>query len=115
LASSAAAWFRRDLRGRGIKDESVLAATGAIPRHLFVPEERRLSASLTHSTDCSVHYSAPLWRQFQERGHLVMLLGESERDQKLIRARKAAGKPIIEEFHAVLFVPLTGAIRKQDR
>src|SRR5687768_15983063 len=31
----------RDLRGRGIKDERVLAAMGEIPRHLFVPERQR--------------------------------------------------------------------------
>jgi protein-L-isoaspartate(D-aspartate) O-methyltransferase len=34
----------RDLRRRGIKDERVLAAMGAIPRHLFVPGRQRSSA-----------------------------------------------------------------------
>ena len=34
----------RDLSGRGIKDERVLAAMNAIPRHLFVPEPSRASA-----------------------------------------------------------------------
>ena len=28
----------RDLRGRGIKNERVLAAMDTLPRHLFVPE-----------------------------------------------------------------------------
>jgi protein-L-isoaspartate(D-aspartate) O-methyltransferase len=203
----------RDLRGRGIKDERVLAAMGTIPRHLFVPDGQRSSAyddrplvigegqtisqpyivalmtelldlrenekvleigtGSGYQTALLAHLAsqvfsieilptlsgrakrtltglgydnvrlkvgdgfygwaeegpfdailltaaasvipAPLWRQLREGGRLVMPLGQSERDQRLIRARKAAGKPIIEDFHAVLFVPLTGAIRKQGR
>jgi protein-L-isoaspartate(D-aspartate) O-methyltransferase len=31
----------QDLRGRGIRDERVLAAMGEVPRHLFVPQEAR--------------------------------------------------------------------------
>ena len=58
----------------------------------------------------------PLWRQLSEGGRLVMPLGDSKgREQKLIRARKSAGQPIIENFSAVLFVPLTGAIQNQRR
>jgi protein-L-isoaspartate(D-aspartate) O-methyltransferase len=38
------AMISRDLRGRGIKDERVLAAMSTIPRHLFVPERQRSSA-----------------------------------------------------------------------
>jgi protein-L-isoaspartate(D-aspartate) O-methyltransferase len=58
----------------------------------------------------------PLWRQLSEGGRLVMPLGDAKgREQKLIRARKSAGQPIIENFSAVLFVPLTGAIQNQRR
>src|SRR5512146_2031353 len=34
----------RQLRRRGIEDERVLAAMGAVPRELFVPEGRRSQA-----------------------------------------------------------------------
>ncbi len=203
----------RDLRGRGIKDERVLAAIDSIPRHLFVPERQRSSAyedrplvigegqtisqpyvvalmtellelrsnervleigtgsgyqtallarlvaevfsieilpilsgrakkvleDLGYNnvrlkvgdgfygweeqgpfdailvTAAAPKIPAPLWRQLREGGRLVMPLGEGERNQRLIRARKSAGKPIIEDFNAVLFVPLTGATRKESR
>jgi len=36
-----AAMVERQLRGRGIRDERVLAALGAIPRHRFVPSDQR--------------------------------------------------------------------------
>ncbi|HXF75664.1 MAG TPA: protein-L-isoaspartate(D-aspartate) O-methyltransferase [Methylomirabilota bacterium] len=53
----------------------------------------------------------PLWRQLKEGGRLVMPLGDAVgREQKLIRATKKAGQPVIENFTAVLFVPMTGAI-----
>jgi protein-L-isoaspartate(D-aspartate) O-methyltransferase len=39
-----AAMVREQLVGRGIRDERVLAAMGAIPRHLFVPPEVRAEA-----------------------------------------------------------------------
>lgn len=204
----------RDLRRRGIKDERVLAAMGAIPRHLFVPERQRSSAyedrplpigedqtisqpyivawmtellELRSSekvleigtgsgyqtavlallaaevlsieilpklserakknladlgyrnvqlkvadgffgwdekapfdaillTAAAPKIPEPLWRQLSEGGRLVMPLGDAKgREQKLIRARKSAGQPIIENFSAVLFVPLTGAIQNQRR
>ena len=57
----------------------------------------------------------PLSRQLREGGRLVMPLAEGEQNQRLIRARKSAGKLTIEDFSAVLFVPLTGAIQKQGR
>jgi protein-L-isoaspartate(D-aspartate) O-methyltransferase len=57
----------------------------------------------------------PLSRQLREGGRLVMPLAEGERNQRLIRARKSSGKLTIEDFSAVLFVPLTGAIQKQGR
>src|SRR4026207_535215 len=38
------AMLERDLRGRGIKDQRVLARMDAVPRHLFVPEHLRGSA-----------------------------------------------------------------------
>jgi protein-L-isoaspartate(D-aspartate) O-methyltransferase len=203
----------RDLRGRGIRDERVLAAMGAIPRHLFVPERQRASAyddrplSIGEGQTISQPYIValmtellelrsiekvleigtgsgyqtavlaqlaaevfsieirpalserarkiiddlgpknvwlkigdgfygweergpfdailvtaaapkipePLSRQLREGGRLVMPLTEGEQNQRLIRARKSAGKLIIEDFSAVLFVPLTGAIEKQSR
>jgi protein-L-isoaspartate(D-aspartate) O-methyltransferase len=203
----------RDLRGRGIKDERVLAAMGGIPRHLFVPERQRASAyadrplpigerqtisqpyivalmtellelqpnervleigtgsgyqtavlaqlasevfsieilptlserarkiledlgykniglkvgdgfygwpELSPFDAILVTAAAPripeaLARQLREGGRLVMPLAERERNQRLIRARKSAGKLTIEDFSAVLFVPLTGAIQKQSQ
>lgn len=54
----------------------------------------------------------PLWRQLREGGRLVMPLGEERQTQKLVRARKAAGAPVIEDLSDVLFVPLRGAIQK---
>jgi protein-L-isoaspartate(D-aspartate) O-methyltransferase len=202
----------RDLRGRGIKDERVLAAMGEIPRHLFVPERQRPSAyadrplpigerqtisqpyvvalmtqllelqpnerALEIGTGsgyqtavlaqlaaevCSIEIlptlserakkilddlgyknirlkvgdgfygwpelspfdailvtaaapriPEPLSSQLREGGRLVMPL-EGERNQRLIRVRKSGGKLTIEDFSAVLFVPLTGAIQKQGR
>lgn len=57
----------------------------------------------------------PLWRQLRDGGRLVMPLGEERRTQKLIRVRKSSGKQVIEDFSAVLFVPLRGAIEKPAR
>jgi len=56
-----------------------------------------------------------LWHQLREGGRLVMPLGEEGKTQRLIRARKVKGKEIIEDFSAVLFVPLTGAIESEAR
>ena len=36
--------LERDLRGRGIKDQKVLSAMDAVPRHLFVPDNLRAAA-----------------------------------------------------------------------
>ncbi len=200
----------RQMRWRGIKDEKVLAAMQALPRHLFVPEPMRafayddrplpIGSSQTISqpylvafmtellelqpTDnvleigtgsgyqtavlaqlVAVVYSIeilpalgagakkilaslgyqnvefkigdgfygwpkrapfdailltaaapkipePLWRQLREGGRLVMPLGEERQTQTLIRARKVAGEPVIEDFSEVLFVPLRGAMQK---
>jgi protein-L-isoaspartate(D-aspartate) O-methyltransferase len=55
-----------------------------------------------------------LWHQLREGGRLVMPLGEPGRSQRLVRVKKAAGQPITEDLTDVLFVPLTGAIQKQD-
>lgn len=57
----------------------------------------------------------PLWNQLREGGRLVMPLGEERRTQKLIRVRKSAGRRVVEDFSAVLFVPLRGAIEKTPR
>lgn len=66
-------------------------------------------------TAASPKIPEPLWRQLREGGRLVMPLGEERRTQKLIRVRKSAGKQVIEDFSAVLFVPLRGAIEKPAR
>jgi protein-L-isoaspartate(D-aspartate) O-methyltransferase len=204
----------RQLRRRGIKDERVLTAMGALPRHLFVPERQRPSAyedrplligdgqtisqpyivavmtellelrgservleigtgsgyqtallaelaSQVFSIEIVpnlaerakkiltglgyrnielkvgdgfygweekapfdailVTAAAPripdsLWRQLRETGRLVMPLGDARgRDQKLIRATKSDGQPVIENFSAVLFVPMTGAVEDRRR
>lgn len=44
LATARRTMIDRDLRGRGIKDGRVLAAMETVPRHLFVPENLRVSA-----------------------------------------------------------------------
>ena len=44
-----------------------------------------------------------------------MPLGEERKSQKLIRATKSTGRPVIEDFTDVLFVPLRGAIQKPSR
>lgn len=57
----------------------------------------------------------PLWRQLREGGRLVMPLGEQAQAQRLVRIRKVAGKQVVENVTDVIFVPLTGAIRNEDR
>ena len=57
----------------------------------------------------------PLWRQLREGGRLVMPLGAQGTAQRLIRARKADGQPVIEDLSGVLFVPLRGAVEKPAR
>jgi protein-L-isoaspartate(D-aspartate) O-methyltransferase len=205
--------LERDLRGRGIKDQRVLAAMEAVPRHLFVPDQlrdlayadrplpigagqtisqpyivafmsellllkatdtvleigtgsgyqtavlARLAASVNSiellpplgdrakkvldelgyknielkigdgffgwkergpfdailMTAAAPKIPEPLWHQLREGGRLVMPLGEERKSQRLIRARKSAGHPVIEDFTEVLFVPLRGAIQEPSR
>ena len=57
----------------------------------------------------------PLWRQLREGGRLVMPLGEEGQPQRLVRIRKVDGKQVVEDVTGVIFVPLTGAIRKELR
>jgi protein-L-isoaspartate(D-aspartate) O-methyltransferase len=54
----------------------------------------------------------PLWRQLREGGRIIMPLGQPWKTQRLVRVRKVAGKEVVEEFDAVLFVPMTGASEK---
>jgi protein-L-isoaspartate(D-aspartate) O-methyltransferase len=56
-----------------------------------------------------------LWSQLREGGRLVLPQGEEGQPQKLMRYRKRAGKPVGEEITGVIFVPLTGKIRRQGR
>ncbi len=44
-----------------------------------------------------------------------MPLGSSRWGQRLVRVRKRAGKPVIEEVADVIFVPMTGAIQEKSR
>jgi protein-L-isoaspartate(D-aspartate) O-methyltransferase len=213
LARARRQMVERDLRGRGIKDERVLAAMNAIPRHLFVPELARASAYDDRAlpigdgqtisqpyivafmsellelkgdervleigtgsgyqtavlarlaaqvfsieiipalgararellerlgtanveiktgdgffgweekapfdaillTAASPRIPEPLWRQLREGGRLILPQGEEGKSQKLMRYRKSAGKPVAEEITGVIFVPLTGEIRKRGR
>ncbi|HET8563752.1 MAG TPA: protein-L-isoaspartate(D-aspartate) O-methyltransferase [Candidatus Binatia bacterium] len=66
-------------------------------------------------TAAAVKIPEPLWRQLREGGRLVMPLGDEGQTQRLVRVRKISGKQIVEDFTGVLFVPLTGAVQKQNR
>jgi protein-L-isoaspartate(D-aspartate) O-methyltransferase len=57
----------------------------------------------------------PLWQQLREGGRIIIPLGEQGKTQRLVRATKTAGKLKIEDFSAVLFVPLRGAVEKPAR
>jgi len=57
----------------------------------------------------------PLWDQLRELGYLVMPIGEANKDQKLIRVKKMVGRQQAEEITGVIFVPMTGASRKEPR
>jgi protein-L-isoaspartate(D-aspartate) O-methyltransferase len=57
----------------------------------------------------------PLWRQLREGGRLVMPMGDQRNTQRLVRARKSGGQPMIEDLSAVLFVPLRGAVERPVR
>jgi protein-L-isoaspartate(D-aspartate) O-methyltransferase len=56
-----------------------------------------------------------LWRQLREGGRMVMPLGAAGAAQRLVRVRKVDGKAVSEDVTEVLFVPLTGAIRREAR
>lgn len=56
-----------------------------------------------------------LWRQLREGGRMLMPRGEPGQTQRLIRLRKVGGKEVVENLSAVIFVPLTGAVRKERR
>lgn len=74
------------------------------------PEDAPFDAILL--TAAAARIPAPLWSQLREGGRLVMPLGEEGATQQLIRANKVDGKPVIEDFTEVLFVPLLGAIQQ---
>ncbi|MFQ5903853.1 MAG: protein-L-isoaspartate(D-aspartate) O-methyltransferase, partial [Candidatus Binatia bacterium] len=57
----------------------------------------------------------PLWQQLREGGRLVMPLGGERRNQRLVRARKIAGRRHVENITGVLFVPMTGAVQEGAR
>lgn len=66
-------------------------------------------------TAASPKLPEPLWQQLREGGRLIMPLGEEKRAQRLMRYRKIDGKPAAEDLTGVIFVPLTGAIRRETR
>jgi protein-L-isoaspartate(D-aspartate) O-methyltransferase len=66
-------------------------------------------------TAASPRVPPALWSQLREGGRLVMPQGEEGRDQTLMRYRKLSGKMAGEEITGVVFVPLTGEIRKRGR
>ncbi|MBI4522202.1 MAG: protein-L-isoaspartate(D-aspartate) O-methyltransferase [Deltaproteobacteria bacterium] len=205
--------IERDLRPRGIKDQRVLKAMGAVPRHLFVPEKQRPAAyedrALAIGEDQTISQpyvvalmsqlaglkgkervlevgtgsgyqaavlsclaadvytieiissladraraifsrlgydnvwvktgdgffgweeKAPfdvilvtasaekipdrLWQQLREGGRLIMPLGPERQNQILIRATKISGKPSVEKITDVIFVPMTGAVKTENR
>ena len=53
--------------------------------------------------------------QLRDGGRLVMPLGEAGQTQGLMRARKTGDRINVVDFTEVLFVPLRGAVEKQDR
>jgi len=57
----------------------------------------------------------PLWRQLREEGRLVMPMGRERRSQQLVRVKKIAGQQRIEGSTEVVFVPMTGEVRKEVR
>lgn len=56
-----------------------------------------------------------LWKQLREGGPLVMPMGHPGQTQRLVRARKEAGRTVIEDLSAVLFVPLKRETQKAQR
>jgi protein-L-isoaspartate(D-aspartate) O-methyltransferase len=66
-------------------------------------------------TAASPRIPPALWSQLREGGRLIMPLGEEGTPQKLMRYRKSAGKTAAEEITGVVFVPLTGEIRRRRR
>jgi protein-L-isoaspartate(D-aspartate) O-methyltransferase len=66
-------------------------------------------------TAASPKVPEPLWRQLREGGRMLMPRGEPGQTQRLIRLRKIGGKEVVENLSAVIFVPLTGQVRKERR
>lgn len=66
-------------------------------------------------TAASPKVPEPLWRQLRDGGRMLMPRGEPGQTQRLIRLRKIGGKEVVENLSAVIFVPLTGAVRKERR
>lgn len=88
----------RDLRGRGIKDERVLAAMSAVPRHLFVPERQRSSAyedrplPIGEGQTISQPYIVALMTELLElqSGEKVLEIGTGSGYQTAVLARLAS-------------------------
>lgn len=77
------------------------------------PEKGPFDAILV--TASAENVPEPLWQQLREEGRLVIPLGGERQGQRLVRIRKKAGKQQLENITGVLFVPMTGAARKEAR
>jgi protein-L-isoaspartate(D-aspartate) O-methyltransferase len=66
-------------------------------------------------TAASPRIPPALWSQLRDGGCLILPQGEEGQPQKLMRYRKRAGKAAGEEITGVIFVPLTGEIRRKGR
>ena len=56
-----------------------------------------------------------LWAQLREGGRLVIPMGKPRATQTLVRVTKLNGEPRVENFTAVIFVPMTGAAQESLR
>jgi protein-L-isoaspartate(D-aspartate) O-methyltransferase len=101
----------RDLRQRGIKDERVLTAMAAVPRHLFVPEPLRGSAyddrplSIGEGQTISQPYIVALMTELLDLtgDERVLEIGTGSGYQTAVLARLAA------RVYSIEIIPALGA------
>jgi protein-L-isoaspartate(D-aspartate) O-methyltransferase len=101
----------RDLRQRGIKDERVLGAMAAVPRHLFVPEPLRALAyddrplSIGEGQTISQPYIVALMTQLLELSgdERILEIGTGSGYQTAVLARLAA------RVYSIEIIPALGA------
>jgi protein-L-isoaspartate(D-aspartate) O-methyltransferase len=105
LAAQRAAMVQRQLRGRGIRDERVLAAMGKAPRELFVPAELRGQAYFDCALpiDCDQTISQPI---------IVAMMTEALQlggDEKLLEIGTGSG------YQTALLAQLAAAVYSIER